>query len=183
MHRTVFFVLFRIYWMRVSSVYVRKISMIFQSALVELWVFEVPHIIRNKGWNTQHRFCLFLSYCRYENWVSVSFLDVRWGNDEFSICVRWALKNLKFITSSGTKGGIHSTLVCSQIQNICELGECPFFNFRLGADEVSVFFCWFLRRLSFLTSSGTRGGMQSIFCVVVFFRILKMWELDECLMF
>ena len=95
-------------------------------------------------------FFVFLYY-RYENWMGVSFFDVRWGNDECSVCVRWALKNLKFITSSGTKGGIHSTLVLFTNWRYANWASVPFY-FRWGVDDVSIFCRWSLRRLSFLTS-------------------------------
>ena len=79
--------------MSVSLFNFREISMSVQSALGELWVVEVPHIIRDEGWNAQHRlFVVFLfAYYRYENWMSVSFFNCRGHIDEFSICSRRAL--------------------------------------------------------------------------------------------
>ena len=44
-----------------------EMSISVQSALGELWVVEVPHIIRDEGWNAQHCFFVYLFLSHIED--------------------------------------------------------------------------------------------------------------------
>ena len=55
-----------------------------QSYLGERWVVEVPHVIRDEGWNAQDRFFCFVSHILDESLICLCSKDI----DDFSICSR-----------------------------------------------------------------------------------------------
>ena len=100
-------------WTTVAFVYfwwgLNEMSVFFRWALWKLRFFTSPGT-KGEMRSTIFRVFLLLAYWRYEIWMTVAFVNFRWGLDESAILSRWALRKLRFPTWSGTRGGMRSTV-------------------------------------------------------------------------
>ena len=150
-----------------------KVSMIVQSVFGEFW--EKPasshHQWRREEWEAPFVF-LFVC-CILKIW---ELTNVGWGIDECSICFRWALSKLSFLTSSGTKGWMQSMFFCFfaywRYENWMSV-SC--LKFRWGIDECSICFRWALSSWISSHHQGRSVEWEAPLFVSFVFRALTIW--------